>query len=305
MNNLLFLIGVIALSNGNISIFDDKNKSKGNNRVRKNKKNANDKLSQSTHGNLRFDANDIKRGLRLMDLSEEDLEMGMEIITRTKKYMSRDERKILIKIESVLDLVRGIKKLNNIDLVDTEDETDFFRKMDSDDKKNMMIKEIIDVFPEKRKNSVEKAIGMKKKIDLFAELFLPDDFGEGGFSLSSLANINNLGSMSNLKLLGSLLRGDDNNEDEDNNEELDYEDEESDYEDEEDCEDDESNYDEELIDENEIYDEELIEGEETYSEGVENDEDIVHDEELYNVNEQKSESNYNEKNTKNRTKRKR
>lgn len=44
-----------------------------------------------------------------MDLSEEDLEMGMEIITRTKKYMSRDERKILIKIESVLDLVRGIK----------------------------------------------------------------------------------------------------------------------------------------------------------------------------------------------------
>ncbi len=47
-------------------------------------KNANDKLSQSTHGNLRFDANDIKRGLRLMDLSEEDLEMGMEIITRTK-----------------------------------------------------------------------------------------------------------------------------------------------------------------------------------------------------------------------------
>ncbi len=65
--------------------------------------------------------------------------------------MSRDERKILIKIESVLDLVRGIKKLNNIDMVDTEDETDFFRKMDSDDKKNMMIKEIIDVFPEKEK----------------------------------------------------------------------------------------------------------------------------------------------------------
>lgn len=91
-------------------------------------KNANDKLSQSTHGNLRFDANDIKRGLRLMDLSEEDLEMGMEIITRTKKYMSRDERKILIKIESVLDLVRGIKKLNNIDMVDTEDETDFSEK---------------------------------------------------------------------------------------------------------------------------------------------------------------------------------
>ncbi len=38
-------------------------------------------------------------------------------------------------------------------MVDIEDETDFFRKMDSDDKKNMMIKEIIDVFPEKEKFS--------------------------------------------------------------------------------------------------------------------------------------------------------
>ncbi|HGM3505781.1 TPA: hypothetical protein ACKOR7_000335 [Clostridioides difficile] len=298
MNNLLFLIGVIALSNGNISIFDDKNKSKGNNRVRKSKKNANDKLSQSAHSNLRFDANDIKRGLRLMDLSEEDLEMGMEIITRTKKYMSREERKILIKIESVLDLVRGIKKLNNIDVVDIEDETDFFRKMDSDDKKNMMIKEIIDVFPEKRKNSVEKAIGMKKKIDLFAELFLPDDFGEGGFSLSSLANINNLGSMNNLKLLGSLLRGDDSNNDtdeEDNSEELNYEGEELDY-------DSEELTDEDEIDNNE---EELVEDKKTDYEDTANDEDIVYDEELYNVNEQESEHNYNEKNTKNRTKKKR
>ncbi|MCC0783051.1 hypothetical protein IR152_08115 [Clostridioides sp. ES-S-0108-01] len=296
MNNLLFLIGVIALSNGNISIFDDKNKSKGNNRVRKNKKNANDKLSQSIHGNLRFDANDIKRGLRLMDLSEEDLEMGMEIITRTKKYMSRDERKILIKIESVLDLVRGIKKLNNIDVVDIEDETDFFRKMDSDDKKNMMIKEIIDIFPEKRKNSVEKAIGMKKKIDLFAELFLPDDFGEGGFSLSSLANINNLGSMNNLKLLGSLLRGDDN-DDEDNyeDEELDYEDEELDYDE------------EELTDEGEIDDneDELVEDKNVDYENIENDEEIVYDEELYNINEQEPKHNYNEKNTKTRVKKKR
>ncbi|HBG1231965.1 hypothetical protein ACE5LT_16725 [Clostridioides difficile] len=304
MNNLLFLIGVIALSNGNISIFDDKNKSKGNNRVRKNKKNANDKPSQSTHGNLRFDANDIKRGLRLMDLSEEDLEMGMEIITRTKKYMSRDERKILIKIESVLDLVRGIKKLNNIDMVDIEDETDFFRKMDSDDKKNMMIKEIIDVFPEKRKNSVEKAIGMKKKIDLFAELFLPDDFGEGGFSLSSLANINNLGSMNNLKLLGSLLRGDDSNnddDDEDNNEELNYEDEELD------CEDKELDYDDELTDEGEMEDneDELVEDKNAGYENIENDEDIVYDEELYNINEQESKYNYNEKNTKTRAKKKR
>lgn len=72
-----------------------------------------------------------------------------------------------------------------------------------------MIKEILEVFPEKRRESLDKAIDLKKKIDLFAELFLPDDFGDGGFSLSSLVNINNLGSMNNLKLLGSLLRTDD------------------------------------------------------------------------------------------------
>jgi len=100
----------------------------------------------------------------------------------------------------------------------------------------MMIKEILEVFPEKRKESIDKAIDMKKKIDLFAELFLPDDFGEGGFSLSSLANINNLGSMNNLKLLGSLLRvdNDDNNNDEEyeQDEYYDEEYEEEDYEEE-------------------------------------------------------------------------
>jgi hypothetical protein len=159
--------------------------------------------------------------MKLMDLSEDDLERGMEIITRTKKYMSTDERKILVKVESVLDLVRGIKKLSSIDIME-EDETDFFRSMDEEDKKNMMIKEILEVFPEKRKDSLNKAIDIKKKIDLFAELFLPDDFGEGGFSLSSLANINNLGSMGNLKLLGSLLRADDDEDyDEDEYEDTD------------------------------------------------------------------------------------
>ena len=144
----------------------------------------------------------------MMDLSDEDLERGMEIITRTKKYMSSEERKLLIKIESLLDLVKGIKKLNWIEFDDYE-ETNFFRSMDDEDKKNMMIREILEVFPEKRKDSLDKAMDMKKKIDLFSELFLPDNFGEGGFSLSSLVNINNLGSMNNLKLLGSLLRIDD------------------------------------------------------------------------------------------------
>ena len=102
--------------------------------------------------------------------------------------------------------------------------------MDEEDKKNMMIKEILEVFPEKRRDSLDKAIDLKKKIDLFAELFLPDDFGEGGFSLSSLVNINNLGSMNNIKLLGSLLRTDDDKK----YEEYDYDDEEyEEYDDEE------------------------------------------------------------------------
>ena len=88
----------------------------------------------------------------------------------------------------------------------------------------------LEVFPEKRRDSLDKAIDLKKKIDLFAELFLPDDFGEGGFSLSSLVNINNLGSMNNLKLLGSLLRTDDDKK----YEEYDYDDEEyEEYDDEE------------------------------------------------------------------------
>ena len=243
MNNLLLILGILALSNGNVSLFDSKNKSKksmestSGNRApkvkKKTSKNSDAKVkrrksngSNSTSNNddlFKFNMNDISKGLKLMELSDEDLDRGMEIITRTKKYMSRDEKKVLIKIESLLDLVKGIKKLSTMDISDDMEESNFFRSMDEEDKKNMMIKEIIDVFPEKRKESVEKAIDIKKKIDLFAELFLPDDFGEGGFSLSSLADINNLGSINNLKLLGSLLRGDDSD--------LSYED--DDYEDEE------------------------------------------------------------------------
>lgn len=217
MNNLLLIIGMIALSNGNISLFDNKNKSKlsneENKRTKEKKvrgKSAKKANTFTNHENdlFKFNINDINRGIKIMDLSDEDLDRGMEIITRTKKYMSSEERKILIKIESILDLVKGIKKLNGIDFDDYE-ETNFFRSMDDEDKKNMMIREILEVFPEKRKGSLDKAMDMKKKIDLFAELFLPDDFGDGGFSLSSLVNINNLGSMNNLKLLGSLLKIDD------------------------------------------------------------------------------------------------
>lgn len=258
MNNLLLIIGMIALSNGNISfgnlpLFDNKNKDKTNseeskrNKERKSKgkstRKQNKKSSNMNGNNLfNFNMDDINRGMKMMDLSDEDLERGMEIITRTKKYMSSEERKFLIKIESLLDLVKGIKKLNGIDFDDYE-ETNFFRSMDEEDKKNMMIREILEVFPEKRKDSLDKAMDMKKKIDLFTELFLPDDFGEGGFSLSSLVNINNLGSMNNLKLLGSLLRIDDDKKYEE------YEDDEyeeyDDYDDNEYDEDDEYEYDDE------------------------------------------------------------
>ena len=271
MNNLLLILGLLALSNGNVSLFGNKDKNVSNeslkidkkdtkklvqktkkssrdNENRNNKNNQSIKLSSSLNSNtkkikkikkirknskhknrkldnpIQYNVDDIKAGIKLMDLSEEDLDRGMEIITRTKKYMSSEERKMLIKMESILDLVKGIKKLNDVDILEKEDESEFFRNMDEEDKKNMMIKEILEVFPEKRKESVEKAIDMKKKIDLFAELFLPED-GEGGFSLSSLADISNLGSSNNIKLLGSLLRGDNLESDEDNDEIEEYDEE--------------------------------------------------------------------------------
>ena len=246
MNNLLLILGLLALSNGNTSLFGnkDKNVSDGSLKIdKKENKKLVPKVKQNIHNNknqksssssnprakkikkikkirkssrhksndtdnaIKYNTDDLRAGIKLMDLNEEDLDRGMEIITRTKKYMSSEERKILIKMESILDLVKGIKKLNDVDILEKEDESEFFRNMDEEDKKNMMIKEILEVFPEKRKESVEKAIDMKKKIDLFAELFLPED-GEGGFSLGSLADISNLGSSNNIKLLGSLLRGD-------------------------------------------------------------------------------------------------
>lgn len=233
LNNLLLILGILALSNGNMSLFGNNNKNneeklridksevkkslsskenKKNNskvkKVRKIKKIKKNPKKKSSDSNLRYNMDDIKKGINLMDLTEEELDRGMEIITRTKKYMSSEERKMLIKIESILDLVKGIKKLNSLEILGDEEESEFFRTMDEEDKKNMMISEILEVFPEKRKESLEKAIDMKKKIDLFAELFLPDG-DEGGFSLGSLADISNLGSINNIKLLGSLLRGDD------------------------------------------------------------------------------------------------
>lgn len=254
VNNLLLILAMMVLSNGNVSLFDNKNKSnkpaeestkveviepstKSNQnkrsgptvrKVKKIKKKTRSKDSTRERKNdpikniLKFDMMDVNKGINLMDLSEEDLDRGMEIITRTKKYMNKEERNILIKLESVLDLAKGIKKLNDINILSEEDESEFFRSMDEEDKKNMMIKEIIEVFPEKKKQSVEKALEMKKMIDLFAELFLPDGEEGGGFSLSSLADINNLGSISNLKLLGNLLRSLDDDDEEEEEKEYEY-----------------------------------------------------------------------------------
>ena len=248
---------MMLLSNGNIPLLDNKNKSnksveestkvqviepnskgmqskRSSPKVRKIKKikkktKSKDKVKdvnkEPIKNILKFDMGDVNKGINLMELSEDDLDRGMEIITRTKKYMNKEERNILIKLESVLDLVKGIKKLNDINILSEEDESDFFRSMDGEDKKNMMIKEILEVFPEKKKQSVEKALEMKKMIDLFAELFLPDGEEGGGFSLSSLADINNLGSISNLKLLGNLLRSLDDEEEEKEYEYVEVEDE--------------------------------------------------------------------------------
>ena len=211
MNSLLLIIGIVALSNGNISFLENKNKT--------NKKTKSIKRSSE---DILFDIEDINRGIEMLSLNEDDLERAMEIINRSKEYVSKEDRSFLIKVESILDLVKGIKKLNNSDN-DIYDDTDFFRSMDDTDKKNMMIKEILEVLPDKKKESVDKAIDLKRKIDLFAELFLPDDFGEDGFSLSSLIDLKNIGSMGNLSILGDLLRNEENEEDKDLKKDDEYE----------------------------------------------------------------------------------
>ena len=137
-------------------------------------------------------------------------------------YFSNKYKKLSVKYNTFTKAL----KLKDINILSEQDESDFFRSMDEEDKKNMMIKEILEVFPEKKKQSVERALEMKKMIDLFAELFLPDGEEGGGFRLSSLADISNLGSISNLKLLGSLLRSldddDDEEQDEEENKEYEY-----------------------------------------------------------------------------------
>ena len=142
----------MLLSNGNVSLFDNKNKSnkiteestkveiidpnsksmqnkRSTPRVRKikkikkktkNKEHRKEVEQEPIKNILKFDMGDVNKGINLMDLSEEDLDRGMEIITRTKKYMNKEERNILIKLESVLDLVKGIKKLNDISILNVK-----------------------------------------------------------------------------------------------------------------------------------------------------------------------------------------
>jgi hypothetical protein len=233
-NKLLFLLGIVALSNGNINIGNLLNNNKGKNKpalvkTKKNKTNIKKHKNRSSDKNNTFNFNmsDINKGMKLLDLSEEDLDRGLEVISRSKKYVTPDEQVFLIKVESMLDLVRGIKRLNGVDFSNDINESDFFRSMDEEDKKNMMIKEIIEVFPENKKESIEKAMDMKNKIELFAELFLPDDIGENGegFNLGSILNLNNLGSLGNLELLSGLFRSekDEEEDDEDTFEDEDYE----------------------------------------------------------------------------------
>ena len=252
-NKLLFLLGIVALSNGNINIGNLLNNNKGKNKPvvvnnKKNKTNINKSKKRSSDKNNTFNFNmsDINKGMKLLDLSDEDLDRGLEVISRSKKYVTSDEQVFLIKVESMLDLVRGIKRLSGVDYSNDINESEFFRSMDEEDKKNMMIKEIIEVFPENKKESIEKAMDIKDKIELFAELFLPDDIGENGegFNLGSILNLNNLGSLSNLELLSGLFRSN-NEEEKDEDEEYEIDD----YEEDEEIDEYEEDYDE--IDDNE------------------------------------------------------
>ncbi len=129
--------------------------------------------------------------LRVLDLDDESMERGIEILSRSKKYMKKDERILLSKVESILDLARGIKKLNNIHEEHRIEETNFFRSMDSKDRRSMMVKEILEVFPEEKKASINKALDMKNKMYLLKELIQSEEIGKG------LKNLNVVGELLN------------------------------------------------------------------------------------------------------------
>ena len=55
----------------------------------RNKEAGKERIQDPIKNILKFDMTDVNKGINLMDLSDEDLDRGMEIITRTKKYMNR------------------------------------------------------------------------------------------------------------------------------------------------------------------------------------------------------------------------
>lgn len=114
---------------------------------------------------------DIFENFRGTELNEKGLERGIEMLMRSKKYMKPDEKVIVNKAESMLDLIRGIKKLSNINESVEIDESDFFRSMDIKDRRNMMVKEIIEVFPEDKRNSITKIMDMKKRWNCSKSLY--------------------------------------------------------------------------------------------------------------------------------------
>ncbi len=121
---------------------------------------------------------DILGNFRMEELNEKGLERGIEMLMRSKKYMKSDEKLVINKAESMLDLIRGIKKLSAVNEPREMDDSDFFRSMDSKDRRNMMIKEIIEVFPENKKEGITKIMDMKKKIELLKELMQSEAMGD-------------------------------------------------------------------------------------------------------------------------------
>lgn len=121
---------------------------------------------------------DILENFRVGELNEKGLERGIEMLMRSKKYMKSDEKVIISKAESMLDLIRGIKKLSGVNEERLVEDSDFFRSMDNKDRRNMMIKEIIEVFPENKKEGITKIMDMKKKMELFKELMQSEAMGD-------------------------------------------------------------------------------------------------------------------------------
>ncbi|KXZ40204.1 hypothetical protein SAMN05661008_00243 [Alkalithermobacter thermoalcaliphilus JW-YL-7 = DSM 7308] len=141
--------------------------------------------------NLKNEKDNKFRGI--INLDDDAMERSIELLSRSKKYLDKEERILLGKAENILELVHRIRKLNNIEQdEESVDKIEFFRSMDKKDKKNMMIKEMIEVFPKETKDTLSKALDMREKISLLKSLIQSDD-GEGLLSSKNLGNMKMLG----------------------------------------------------------------------------------------------------------------